>query len=255
MKNVLEDKITLLFISFAIVLALAFLIYHNLNTNIQNYKYTDKEEFETVEKGLNFIKKLPIHFNILNQSFHNMDVLKQEDKEAILVSYYLKNGITNDCSDNEEEICIYEKNLEQENIFDKFKSKIHFKSNKLTIYVDGYGVQTLYKQGSTNNTFYRLHLKEDDKIYQIYSSFKYFKKNKDQYNFYIYQGYYNINEKDTYELHDLLTDKVVYKEKVNTELFENIKEKDIKKLQLYKYILKKDNNNAYYLYGYNPVKG
>lgn len=255
MKNILEDKITLICISIAIIFALTFLVYYNLNNNIQNYKYTDKEEFETVEKGLNFIKKLPIHFNILNQSFHNMDALKQEDKEAILLSYYLKNSITNDCSDNEEETCIYEKNLEQNNIFDKFKSKIHFQSNKLTIYVDGYGVQTLYKQGSKNNTFYRLHLKEDSNIYQIYSSFKYFKKKKDQYNFYIYQGYYFKNSSSVYELHDLITDKVVYKEKEGTELFENIKEKDIKKLQLYKYILKKDNNNNYYLYGYNPVKG
>ncbi len=254
MKNVLEDKITTTLIFFTIVLALAFLIYYNLNSNIKNYKYTDKEEYETVEKGIRFIEKLPIYFNIINQSFHNMNSLKQEYKEAITISYYLKNGIVNDCSDNENEICIYEKDMKKENVFNKFNTNVTFSSNKLNIYVDGFGPQTLYKEKKNKEVFYRLHLKEDNNSYQIYSSFKYFKKRKDQYNFYIYQGYYNRNSESKYELHDLLSDEVVYTQEINADLFKDITDKEISKLQLYKYILKKDSNNEYYLYGYNPVK-
>ena len=81
MKSLLEEKITTFLIFLTIILAIAFLVYYSINSNIQNYKYSDKEEYENVERGLNFIKKLPIHFNILNSSFHDMNTLKQEENE------------------------------------------------------------------------------------------------------------------------------------------------------------------------------
>ncbi len=254
MKSLLEEKITTFLIFLTIILAIAFLVYYSINSNIQNYKYSDKEEYEDVENGLHFIKKLPIHFNILNSSFHDMNSLKQEEKEEILIGYYLKNGMVEDCKDSEEDICIYEENLKKEKIFEKFNTKIKFKSNKLNIYLDGYGLETLYKKKSDNATYYQMHVKEEKDVYAMFTSFKYFKKSKDSYNFYVYQGYYNKNNVNQYELKDLIKDKVIYKEDVRNELFEHITDKEIKQLQLYKYILKKNKNGEYYLYGFTPVK-
>lgn len=254
MKSLLEEKITTFLIFLTIILAIAFLVYYSINSNIQNYKYSDKEEYENVERGLNFIKKLPIHFNILNSSFHDMNTLKQEEKEQILIGYYLKNGMVEDCKDREEDICIYEENLKKEKVFEKFNTKINFKSNKLNIYLDGYGLETLYKKKSNNTAYYQMHIKEEKDVYAMFTSFKYFKKSKDSYNFYVYQGYYNRNNVNQYELKDLIKDKVIYKEDVRNELFEHITDKEIKQLQLYKYILKKNKNGEYYLYGFTPVK-
>ncbi len=254
MKNIIKDKLVIILISFTIILAIDFLIYYTINSNIRNYKYTDKEEYESVEKGIRFIEKLPTYFNIINQSFHNINSLKQEYKEAIAIAYYLKNSVVNDCDDNENEICIYESDLKNNNIFKIFNTNVSFSSKKLNLYVDGFGPQTLYKEEKNKKVFYRLNLKEEQNVYQIYSSFKSFKKEKDKYNFYIYQGYYNKNSNSQYELHDLIHDEVVYTQKINKDLFEDITNEEISKLQLYKYILKKDKNGEYYLYGYNPVK-
>ena len=99
-----------------------------------------------------------------------------------------------------------------------------------------------------------MHIKEEKDVYAMFTSFKYFKKSKDSYNFYVYQGYYNRNNVNQYELKDLIKDKVIYKEDVRNELFEHITDKEIKQLQLYKYILKKNKNGEYYLYGFTPVK-
>ena len=65
-----------------------------------------------------------------------------------------------------------------------------------------------------------------------------------------------MNKDGKYELHDFLSDDKVYEEDINSssDLFENITDKEIHKLQVYKYILKKDKDDKFYLYGYNPVK-
>ena len=51
-----------------------------------------------------------------------------------------------------------------------------------------------------------------------------------------------------------MSGKVVYKDTCNgNQEFTVDPGENIAKLQLYKYELKKDRNNKFYLYGYNPV--
>lgn len=66
-KKIKLLPVLLLFISF-IMLCLAF-VYYDFSNQIKNYKYSDKEEYDTVTEGLSFIEKMPIHFNIINKYF------------------------------------------------------------------------------------------------------------------------------------------------------------------------------------------
>ena len=251
MKSKSDEKRIIILLSLAVVFALTFLVYYSINSNIKNYKYTDNYEYSNVDDGLKFIRKLPIYFNITNQAFRSFDSLKQEYKESILLSYHLKNDLVNNCDDNEDEVCIPISDLKEDKVLAKFASKTNFKSEKINVYIDDYGSNVLYK----DKDIYRGTLKENNK-YETYTSFNYFKKTRDEYNFYVYQGYYFLNKDNKYELHDFLSDEKVYEEDINesSDLFENITEKQIQKLQVYKYILKKDKNDKFYLYGYNPVK-
>ena len=53
-----------------------------------------------------------------------------------------------------------------------------------------------------------------------------------------------------------MTGKVIYKDTCNgNNEFTVEPTEEIENLQLYKYELKKDENDKYYLYGYNPVNG
>ncbi len=251
MKSKKDEKLMIIFISLTVVFALTFLVYYSINSNIKNYKYTDNYEYSNVDDGLKFIRKLPIYFNISNQAFRSFDSLKQEYKESILLSYHLKNNLVDSCEDNEDEVCIKTSELKDAQVLTRFASKTNFKSDKINVYIDDYGSNVLYK----DKDVYRGVLKENNK-YQTYTAFNYFKKTKDEYNFYVYQGYYYLNKDGKYELHDFLSDDKVYEEDINSssDLFENITDKEIHKLQVYKYILKKDKDDKFYLYGYNPVK-
>ena len=91
-----------------------------------------------------------------------------------------------------------------------------------------------------------------------YNKQKYqYKKTDDTDVFYLYQGYYkgNCKKGEKLSLYDFLSGKKVY---TNTCNGNNTFTLDIKNkakyLQLYKYELKKDKNNNFYLAGYNPVK-
>ena len=74
-----------------IMLTLA-IFYYDLSDKIKEYHYSDKEEYNNVTEGIAFIKSLPIHLNIINKYFSNINNLKQEEKEEILLAYSLKNN-------------------------------------------------------------------------------------------------------------------------------------------------------------------
>jgi len=68
----------------------------------------------------------------------------------------------------------------------------------------------------------------------------------------VYKG--NCEKDSELELYDFMTGKAVYKNTCNgNKEFTIDPGKNIEKIGLYKYELKKDKNNKYYLYGYNPV--
>lgn len=189
-----------------------------------------------------------------------MNNLSQKEKEEILMAYAIKNNYKlYNCgasTNTKSYLCINKSDLENSLFEDRFNLKLKFKNNNIDIYIDDYG---MYKATSNNDSsYYKLTLDtSNNNNYRLYSIFDKYKKTDDTDVFYLYQGYYkgNCKKGEKLSLYDFLSGKKVY---TNTCNGNNTFTLDIKNkakyLQLYKYELKKDKNNNFYLAGYNPVK-
>lgn len=236
------------------------LLYYDLAGKVKDYKYIDNDEYEDAKLGLKFLSKLPIHFNIINKYFSDINNLSQQEKEEIIMAYAIKNnyklyecGPSNTIS---KYLCINKEDLLSPNILEQFDMKLDFKSNIVKIYIDDYGVYEI-RQNQDSNSYKIILDNSNNKLYHLYSKFDHYRKKDDSYFFYIYQGYYkgNCQKDEKLDLYDFMSGKVVYSDKCNdNHYFINEPNNNIKKLQLYKYELKKDKTGEFYLHGYNPVK-
>lgn len=260
----MDKKKSLIFFSIILmcmsgVMLFGALLYYDLANKVTEKVYSDRVEYEDITAGLSFLGDLPIHFNIINKYFSNFDNLSQEEKEEIVLGYVVKNryGLY-ECGSsvaNKEYLCIDKDDLNSEELLSIFNSKFNFKSNEVKLYLDDYGASSIRVDNS--NTAYRVVLNNDySNSYRLYSEFYKYKKEKDVYIFYLYQGYYmgNCKKGEELVLYDFMTGEEVYTNKCNgNNNFEVAPGDKIDKLQLYKYELKKDDNGKFYLYGYNPV--
>lgn len=257
-----EKKYIIISISMMLVSGIMLLLavfYYDLSDKVKKYSYSTEEEYNNVKEGIAFIKTLPIHFNIINKYFSNINNLEQKEKEEIVLSYAIKNnynlyncGPSNDLN---QYLCIDKEKLTSNELLEKFNLDLNFKSKNINLYIDDYGS---YIATTTENAkHYKIILNaKNNKQYRLYAKFSHYKKEKDTHIFYMYQGYYKGNcEKDSeLELYDFMTGKAVYKNTCNgNKEFTIDPGKNIEKIGLYKYEQKKDKNNKYYLYGYNPV--
>lgn len=251
-KHVIITAIFLLIGSFNL-LTLAF-VYYKLEGEVVNYRYSDEEEFGSVQEGIDFIDKMPIQFNITNEYFSNFDNLEEETRETIIMAYALKNRFhTFECG-SATEICIGKDALQDSLLLEKFHSKTNFNLNNIKVYIDDYGVYTITTSNELN--YYKVSLSDDNNNYRKYSKFSHFKQKEDKYIFYFYEGYYKGNcvKGENLELYDFMTGKVVYNNICNGyNEFSELEDDSLDNLQMYKYELKKDENNKYYLAGFNPV--
>ena len=90
-KHAIIIAIVLLIGSFNL-LALA-MVYYQLEDNVVNYRYSDVEEFDDVQEGIDFINKMPIQFNITNEYFSNFDDLEEEKRQMIIMAYAIKKSL------------------------------------------------------------------------------------------------------------------------------------------------------------------
>lgn len=255
-KKYIIISMILLFISLNLLsLATIFYIFEG---EIESYKYSDKDEYTSIKSGVKLIDSLPIQFNIANQYFSGFDNLPEETRQSIIIAYTIKNKIaTYKCGTNQQSICIDKEKLSAEKVLDTFNTKTKLNINNIKAYIDDYGNYNI--NSSNTSSYYRVSLDDinESNNYRKYSIFYKYKEEKDMYIFYMYEGYYNGNciSGETIELYDFITGKSVYKSICNDKKeFTEEPKKDLEGLQLYKYELKKDENNNLYLYGYNPVK-
>ena len=254
-KKCILLSIVLLFVSFNL-LALA-TVFYVFEGEIEDYKYSDTSEYTNINNGLTLINSLPIQFNITNKYFSDFDNLPEESRQSIIIAYSIKNNIaTYSCGINQDSICIDKDQIKKEGVLDIFNSKTELIATNIKIYIDNYGNHNV--NTSNTSTFYRVSLDDSNKTenYRKYSKFYKYKESKDLYIFYMYEGYYNGNciPGETISLYDFITGKEVYTGVCNEKHgFKEEPDKELEKLQIYKYELKKDDNNNLYLYGYNPV--
>ena len=251
-KTIYMIIILLLFLSFNFLMLGT--ICYALENNIENYKYSDTSEYASVTDGLDLIEDLPIEFNIQNEYFSGFDSLSSSVRESILMAYVLKNQIhTYKCGDGKD-LCVDKKSLKDSDFLKLFNTDTEFTSTNIKLYLDDYGKHSI---NSTNNsTFYRMVLDGDNQHYRKYTKFAKYKEQDDLYIFYVYEGYYkgNCTKGETLKLFDFITGEEVYIDSCNgNNEFENAPNEEVKKLQLFKYELKKNNDGEFYLYGYNPV--
>lgn len=244
----------LLFISFNL-LSLA-TIFYTFEKDIENYKYSDKDEYSNISNGLNLINSLPIQFNISNKYFSNFDNLPEETRQSIILAYTIKNNIaTYSCGQNQNSICIDKEKVEKSEVIDIFNTQTKLAATNIKLYIDNYGNYNV--NSSSTSTYYKVNLDNynETEKYKKYSKFYKYKEEKDLYIFYVYEGYYKGNclTGESITLHDFITGKEIYTGICDNKNFLEEPTEELEKLQLYKYELKKDENNKLYLYGYNPV--
>lgn len=256
-KSLLFFSIVLMFMSGLMLFGAV--LYYDLVDKVTNQVYSSKEEYEDITDGLSFLNTLPIHFNIINKYFSNFDYLSQEDKEAIVMGYVVKNkyGLY-ECGasiGNKEYLCINKETLNSDELLSIFNSNFKFTSDEIKLYLDDYGASSI--KTDMSNAAYRIVLNNNyNNSYRLYSEFYKYKKENDVYVFYLYQGYYmgNCKKGEDLSLYDFMTGDEVYLDRCNgNNNFEVAPGDKIDVLQLYKYELKKDKNGKFYLYGYNPV--
>ena len=240
------------------VLLFGAVLYYDFSDKVVNYNYSDMEEYTDITQGLKFLSKLPIHFNIVNKYFSDFDNLAQSEKEEIVMGYVVKNryGLYN-CGPstiNKEYLCIDKETINNSEILSVFGSGFKFENDEIKLYLDDYGASSVKE---VDDTSYRVVLNNEyNNSYRLYSEFARYKKNDDVYVFYLYQGYYNGNcvKGEELILYDFMTGDEIYMDKCNgNNEFEVAPGEKIKHLQLYKYELKKDENDRFYLSGSNPV--
>lgn len=232
------------------------LIYYKIEDNIVNYRYSDDSEYITIQKGIDFVSKLPIQINITNKYFSNFDNLDNETRESIILAYAFNNKYnTYKCGIGDRSICIDKEKLNSNELLNKFNTTKEINSDRIKAYIDDYGVYTV--EGGKDSKNYKVTLNNDNNNYRKYSKFSHYKEKDGVYIFYFYEGFIKANCKqgDKLELFDFITGDSIYTDTCNGyNGFNNDPSDNIKNIQLYKYELVKDENNNFYLKGYNPVK-
>lgn len=254
-------SICLMLIS-GILLCLA-VMYYDVSAKIKDYKYSNKDEYQNITEGLAFLKQMPIHFNIINKYFSDINNLSTKEKEEIVMAYAIKNNYAlYECgpsSDIKKVLCISKKDLNSDELLSKFNLDMKFSSNEINIYIDDFGNSNISSSEEWDGDgldYYKIIIEGKNDKYRLYSDFYEYKQIGDIYTFYLYQGYYNGNciLGDKLSLYDFMSGEEVYKNECNgNNSFVVDPGKNIERLQLYKYELKKDDDGKFYLYGYNPV--
>lgn len=256
-KKLLTISIILMLISFSLLICAV--CYYDFMDQVKDYKYSNLEEYQNVSEGLSFIEKLPIHFNIINKYFSDLNHLSLQEKEEIVMAYVIKNRYNlYDCgpsSNISKYLCVDKDILNSKSLLERFGLDMKFESNNIDIYVDDFGP---YKVTTDKNKkYYQIVLDNtNSKMYRIYTRFSHYKQKGDLYTYYVYQGYYNGNciKNSELLLYDFMSGDAVYKDTCNgNQDFTVDPGEKVESLQLYKYELKKDKNGNFYLYGYNPV--
>ena len=236
------------------LLALA-VVYYQLEDKVVNYRYSDVEEYDSIQEGIDFLNKMPIQFNITNEYFSNFDNLSEETRQTILIAYAIKNRFkTYTCGNGDSSLCINKESLQEDSLLEKFHTKTKFTMKAIKLYVDDYGVYNVNLRN--NEKTYKVSLEKDNHNYRKYSKFARYREKDDIFIFYLYEGYYkgNCQKEEPLELYDFLTGKVIYTGVCNGNNEFTVDPADnLKELQMYKYELKRDENDKYYLKGYNPV--
>lgn len=227
-------------------------IYYVFDDHIEEFRYSDNDEYSSISEGLKIINKLPIQFSITNQYFSGFDNLENDVRESILIGYMLKNNIaTYTCGNGD--ICIDKDSVNSNIIRSIFNTKTEVKSNNIKLYVDDYGNHSI---NSTNNsTYYRIVLDNNNHNYRKYTKFYKYKEDKDLYIVYVYEGFYNGNctKGQKLELFDFMSGDKVYEGLCDGFNGFEVEPDDFDNLQLYKYEFKKNEEGKLYLYGFNPV--
>ncbi len=252
-SKVANIAITLLLVASFNFLALGTICY-SLEDHIEQFRYSDNSEYSNITAGVSLIDTLPIQFNISNEYFSGFDNLSNDKRESILMAYLLKNKINTYLCGDGKDICINKESLQDNLLFKTFNTNTEFHSNTIRLYIDDYGNYNI--NSTSNSPYYRLVLGTNNHNYRKYSKFAKYREEKDLYIFYMYEGYYNGNciNGEKLELFDFMTGDVVYTDVCNGyNNFEKQPINEYKKLQLYKYELKKNESGEFYLYGYNPV--
>ena len=257
-----EEKSTILTIflmSLSAVLLILAVFYYDLSDKVKTYRYSDKIEYDNITKGLNYLETLPIHFNIINKYFSNINNLSEKEKEEIVMAYAIKNNYQiYNCGPSTNQrlyLCIDKDKLNSSDLQDRLGLKFNFKSDNIKIYVDNYGTYQV-SSSNTSNTYKIVIDETNNKLYKTFSYFDHYKEEDSKYIFYIYQGYYigNCNSNDNIDVYDFMSGKSAFKGTCNdNKRLIDIEDKKVEKLQLYKYELKKNSKGEFYLSGYNPV--
>ena len=232
-----EEKsiiLTFFLMSLSAVLLILAVFYYDLSDKVKNYRYSDKIEYDNITKGLNYLE--------------------------IVMAYAIKNNYQiYNCGPSTNQrlyLCIDKDKLNSSDLQDRLGLKFSFKSDNIKIYVDNYGTYQVSSSNTSNS--YKIVIDEtNNKLYKTFSYFDHYKEEDDKYIFYLYQGYYigNCNINDSIDVYDFMSGKSIFKGTCNdNKQLVNIEDKKVGKLQLYKYELKKNSNDEFYLSGYNPVK-
>ena len=226
-------------------------LYYLIEEDAHKIRYSDSLEYSDINDGISLIKELPIQFNIQNEYFSGFDSLSTNIRESILMAYVLKNRINTYSCGND--LCIDKDKINDQQIKDKFNTSTILNSNTYKLYMDDYG--NLNINSTSSSTSYRIVLNTNNHQFRKYTKFYKYKEESDLHLLYVYEGYYkgNCSDGEDIELHDFITGNVVYTDKCKNGTFEHEPPMEIDNLQLYKYELKKNDNNQFYLYGYNPV--
>ena len=227
-------------------------IYYIFDDHIEEFRYSDNDEYSCINEGLKIINKLPIQFSITNQYFSGFDNLENSVRESILVGYMLKNNIaTYSCGNGD--ICIDKNSINSNSIKKIFNTDTKVNSNNIKLYVDDYGNHSI--NSTSNSNYYRLVLDNNNHNYRKYTKFYKYKEDNDLYIIYVYEGYYsgNCTKDEKLELFDFMNG-----EKVFTGVCDGFngfvdEPEDFDNLQLYKYEFKRNEEGKLYLYGFNPV--
>ena len=120
MNKYYMSSIVLMITSF-IMLFLGF-SYYKLEGNVSKIVYSDKNEYNDINKGLNYINTLPMNINIINEYFYDLNNLSNSNKEQILFSYIFKNNYKlYDCGSSsfKSNLCINKTDINNTLLLDK----------------------------------------------------------------------------------------------------------------------------------------
>lgn len=226
-------KISLLLLVISLNAFILAIIYYNMASQLENIHYVDRIEYEITKNGIAFIQSLPFQFSFTNQSFSSFKELEKEEQENTLFAYILENkDVVFDCYQTK---CASLEKMRQYLTLNSLEIQMDALQKEYTVFVNGigYGVWRQYKG------YYKLEntTLKDTGLTKL-SKFHTYKKDKDNYLFYFYQGYYNKDKPE--ELYDYISGKQV---------------KDMESLQLYKYVLTRKIDGSFSLKSFNPVKG